>query len=320
MNPIRRVSYMITVTWNEASLTHAIDQFVKQVCFYPISQQEFLLGLNTLYHAFKPIYQPHLIYAKSIECFIQCMYWIEYFVDVSKPFSVEQLDEQQISILQICLGQYRQYHFYEQQYQANLEMSNRESLAQYLQQLLHHYSQLLFVRVDLSYAIEYRHLINIKQVKSDLGVLLNRIANKDTCFYGLQGYAWALEQGAEKGYHCHLLLIYDPSKRQNDWYLADQVGQFWKEITQQQGIFYSCNTSEIKAHYEKLGRLGIGRIHRNNIDEVFNVFNVAMYLVNPEKSEQWLLAKVPFMRTFGIGQFDVAWRRGVANTMQQLQC
>ncbi|MQZ58016.1 YagK/YfjJ domain-containing protein [Acinetobacter sp. LF10] len=311
---------MTTVTWNEASLTHAIDQFVKQVCFYPLSQQEFLLSLNALYHAFKPIYQPHLVYAKTIECFIQCMQWIECFVGASKPLSLEQLDEQQISILQMCLLQYQPCHFHEQYYQAQLEVANRASLSQYLQQLLNHYSQLLFVRVDLSYAMEYRHLINIEQVKSVLSVLLNRIANKDTCFYGLQGYAWALEQGADKGYHCHLLLIYDPSKRQSDWYLADQVGQLWKEITRQQGIFYNCNTSEIKAHYEKLGRLGVGLIHRNNLDEVSNALNAAMYLVNPEKSEQWLLAKVPFMRTFGIGQFDVAWRRGVANTMQQLQC
>lgn len=310
---------MTTVTWNEASLTHAIDQFVKQVCFYPLPQQKFLLSLNTLYHAFKPIYQPHLVYAKTIECFIQCTQWIEYFVGVSKPSSLEQLDEQQISILQMCLLQYQPYHFQEQYYQAQLEVANRASLSQYLQQLLNHYSQLLFVRVDLSYAMEYRHLINIEQFKSDLSVLLNRIANKDTCFYGLQGYAWALEQGAQKGYHCHLLLIYDPSKRQSDWYLADQVGQLWKELTQQQGIFYSSNTSEIKEHYERLSRLGIGLIHRNNVDEISNAMNAAMYLVNPEKSEQWLLAKVPYMRTFGIGQFDVAWRRGVADTLQQLQ-
>ncbi|MFM2331503.1 MAG: hypothetical protein RIQ74_323, partial [Pseudomonadota bacterium] len=166
---------------------------------------------------------------------------------------------------------------------------------------------------------EQQVYIGIENVQQHMNILRNRIANQDGCFMGLQGYAWALEQGADKGYHCHLLLIYDPSKRQSDWYLADQVGQLWKEITQQQGIFYSCNTPEIKAHYEKLGRLGVGLIHRNNVDEVSNAMNAAMYLVNPEKSEQWLLAKVAGMRTFGMGQFDVAWRRGVANTMQQLQ-
>ena len=45
----------------------------------------------------------------------------------------------------------------------------------------------------------------------------------------------------------------------------------------------------------------VGLIHRNNLDEVSNALNAAMYLVNPEKSEQWLLAKVPFMRTFVLG-------------------
>jgi ribosome biogenesis protein Tsr3 len=44
-------------------------------------------------------------------------------------------------------------------------------------------------------------------------------------------------------------------------------------------------------------RLGIGPIRCDNIVEVTNALNAAMYLVNPEKYAQWLLAKIPYMRT-----------------------
>lgn len=307
---------LTTPLWNEASITFAIDQFVKQVCFYPTSDQELLEGINYFYSTFKLFYRVQLSYVKSIECFIECTYWLEQFIDTTQPFSLQALNAQQINILKIALLQYEQYYFYEQQYQHNLEISNRESLAQYVNQLLHHYSRLLVVRVDLSYAPDQRHLIGIERVKSDLSILLNKISNKDKSFSGLQGYAWALEQGEIKSYHCHLLLIYDPSKRKNDWYLANEVGLLWKDITQQQGIFYSCNTPKVKADYARLGRLGVGPIHCDRVSETENTFNAAMYLVNPEKSDQGLLARKPRMRTFGTGQFDVSWRRGVSETMQ----
>ena len=52
-------------------------------------------------------------------------------------------------------------------------------------------------------------------------------------------------------------------------------------------------------------------IHRNNAREVANAINAAMYLVNPEKTNQFLKVKLPKMKTFGTGQFNVSWRRGI---------
>jgi hypothetical protein len=42
-----------------------------------------------------------------------------------------------------------------------------------------------------------------------MSVFIGYIQDGDKCFSDLEGYAWALEQGEEKGYHCHLLLIYN---------------------------------------------------------------------------------------------------------------
>ena len=197
------------------------------------------------------------------------------------------------------------------------EQQNRNSLYQYLTKLITHYSELLFVRVDLGYLEEQQVYIGIQDVQQHMNILRNRIANQDGCFMGLQGYAWALEQGAKKGYHCHLLLIYDPSKRLSDWYLADQVGKLWQIITGNLGWHFNCNTTDHKQQFKQLNRLGVGHIQCNVALEISNALNAAMYLVNPEKYAQHLRAKIPYMRSFGTGQFEVHWRRGVAQTLQQ---
>lgn len=197
------------------------------------------------------------------------------------------------------------------------EQQNRNSLYQYLTKLITHYSELLFVRVDLGYLEEQQVYIGIQDVQQHMNLLRNRIANQDGCFMGLQGYAWALEQGEKKGYHCHLLLIYDPSKRLSDWYLADQVGKLWQSITGNLGWHFNCNTKEHKQKFMRNDCLGVGPIRCNHPVEVSNALTAAMYLVNPEKYAQHLRAKLPRMRSFGTGQFEVQGRRGVAQTLQR---
>ena len=138
------------------------------------------------------------------------------------------------------------------------------------------------------------------------------ISNKKTCFEHLQGYAWALEQGGiEGGLHCHLLLIYDGSERQNDWYLAKEVGEKWKMMTGGLGEYYNYHDAETKQKYEQNGKLGIGMIHRDNPREVENAVTSALYLTKPSKHEQQLKLWVPNMRTFGHGIYRTPKRRGL---------
>lgn len=104
-------------------------------------------------------------------------------------------------------------------------------------------------------------------------------------------------------------MIYDGHKHQNDFGLALQVGQCWREITDNQGCFFTSNAPEYKRQFECRGTLGIGMIHRGDPQQVQNAINAAMYLVNPEKEDQYLRARVNGMRTFGKGRYDVPWRR-----------
>ena len=308
---------LTTPIWTESSVCTAIEDFVYDICFEQMSEQQFKQSLSTLYEAFQHFYSAQLHYTQSIQYFIQCKYWIDYFLNGQPASQILNFDMQQVQSLCCVLSQYKNDYWNEYTRFMQQEYQNRISLHQYLTKLTTHYSELLFVRVDLGYLKEQQVYIGIEDVQQHMNVLTNRIANQDGCFRGLQGYAWALEQGTDKGYHCHLLLIYDPSKRQNDWYLADQVGQLWQSITGNMGWHFNCNTTDHKQKFMRNDRLGVGPIRCSNPVEVSNALNAAMYLVNPEKYAQHLRAKIPYMRSFGTGQFEVHWRRGVTQTLQQ---
>lgn len=185
---------------------------------------------------------------------------------------------------------------------ANQERRNGRSLSPYINYFLNEYSRVLIVRVDIKIKAEFAHLVTIENFHDFKVDFNDKVGRKRGCFEHLRGHAWAIEQGAETGgLHCHLLLIYNGDKRQNDWFLGDAVGKCWVEMTEGLGCYYNCNTKKHKASYKRKGRLGIGRIHRDNSVEVESALDAGMYLVRPEKYEQRLKAWLPGMRSFGHG-------------------
>lgn len=197
------------------------------------------------------------------------------------------------------------------------ESQNKNKLGCYINNLIGHYSRLLFIRIDLKYAKETSHHVTIEDFNyhmSKFRELIGKAKNckPKSCFEHLQGNAWAIEQGGkEGGLHCHLLLMYDGSERQNDWYIAKEVGEKWKMITGGLGEYYSYHDKERKQQYSQYGKLGIGMIHQNNPIEVENALASALYLTKPSKNEQQLKLWLPNMRTFGHGIYRTKKRRGL---------
>ena len=156
--------------------------------------------------------------------------------------------------------------------------------------------------VDLSYRFSAQP--DIKQFKRDVNKLVRRIQDKDTIFRDQVGYAYRLEQGGKsKGYHCHLLVIYNGSLRNRDSYLAQCIGELWKDkITGGCGQFYNCNQVSHKKYYKDLDQLGIGMIERRNLKEVENAWLAISYLADPEKDNQYLRASVKVKGQFSKGE------------------
>lgn len=181
---------------------------------------------------------------------------------------------------------------------------NKRKLQDYFQGLVDRHRKLLLVRVDLHYSSDVCK--SMKQFSKDIKKLIKRLQDKDTIFKGSIGYSYRLEQGGKsRGYHCHLLVIYDGSKHCKDSYLSGEVGLLWREIiTSGHGEFFSCNTATYKREYRLIGTLGIGMIERKDKWAVANALTAISYLARPDKDNQYLRAKLTGMREFGKGQLN----------------
>ncbi|MCB1660915.1 MAG: hypothetical protein KDI39_22075, partial [Pseudomonadales bacterium] len=61
------------------------------------------------------------------------------------------------------------------------------------------------------------------------------------------------------------------------------------------------NTAERKEKYNRVNRLGVGMIHRNDSVACENMTLALGYLAKPEKLDQYLRMKPKGRRTFGRG-------------------
>lgn len=179
------------------------------------------------------------------------------------------------------------------------ETRNIRSLERKARNAVERYSKTEVVRIDLGYIKKYQHLINITDFYEDMKELRAQMSRREKPFNALIDFGWALEQGVDKGYHCHLVLFFNGHVKQDGWGIAHQVGKEWQKITGKLGYFFNCHDPEQIQEYTELGILGIGRIHRNNPTEVEKMINAVRYLVRPEKDAQHLRVKCKAkMRTF----------------------
>ena len=264
--------------------------------------------LNIYYESMALLYDDELVYCNTINWFMGSCYLVS-GNDYPDKFVWDKANTEKFVT---ALRSY-QYEFATDVVNfANQERRNGRSLYPYMSYLLNKHPRALIVRVDIKIKTEFAHLVNIKTFYDFMDDFNDKVGRKRGCFEHLRGHAWAIEQGVETGgLHCHLLLIYNGDKLQNDWFLGDAVGKCWVEITDDIGTYYNCNTKQHKAPYKRKGTLGIGRIHKKNPVEVDNAMHAGEYLVRPEKYEQRLKVWLPDMRSFGHGNLPKKKNRGV---------
>ena len=294
--------------FNQPQVVANVHSLVTEVLANTIPFEDVKNKLNGFYCPFMTHLNFNLCYSQSVAAFV---YSTNAIVGDSYPVDVIW-DHDKTQRFIATLSCYRNDIERERQAFSYQESQNKKQLEDYVNNLINHYSRLLFVRIDLKYAQETSHHVSIEAFDCHMNKLREFISNKKTCFEHLQGNAWAIEQGGVNGgLHCHLLLIYDGSERQSDWYLAREVGEKWKMITAGLGEYYSYHDPERKQQYQQYGKLGIGMIYRDNAQEVENAMRSALYLTEPNKDQQQLKLWIPSMRTFGHGQYHNSWRRGL---------
>ena len=155
---------------------------------------------------------------------------------------------------------------------------NFYELAKLINRLFEYHSRILVVRVDLGYRQEFAREIPLEIVQMHRDQLLADKRAYPEAFDGLLAYAWGLE-GSEKGggYHYHLLALYDGAIRKDGVGIGLAIGNLWKSITNSGGQYYVSNFDEAKL--AKLGCLGIGMIHRTDVQKrICLIEKVAAYI------------------------------------------
>ena len=295
---------------HQATVVTAVNNFVDYMLNLELSHTDFIAHLCVLIPAFQVFDQEGSEYSTSVGAFRNIVQSVETRRgDVGIEEYLMQLSSKEISNLQTQLRNHRSLHLAEIRLFRQQEKDNQDSFLAYVQRILKDHYKVLIVRVDLGYLKELMPNITVQDFYSHIESLRNLFKDKNGCFKHLLGYGLALEQGSSKGYHVHLMLIYNGSERCQDWYLANEVIQKWQEITQGLGYGVNNNTHEKKKQYADRGLLGIGMIHRNQPLEMQNALNVASYLTQPEKYLQRMLIKPLGKRTFFKGIYHEHGRK-----------
>jgi len=159
-----------------------------------------------------------------------------------------------------------------------LEKKRVDSLSNYVEKLSEKYSKINVVRVDLAYKKPYSENITLGDMENDINHLFSNMRSKPSIFKDIVGYVLKKEHTEDKGMHAHVLFLFNGQKVQKDAYKGDQIGDYWKKITDNKGSYHNCNRND----YEKNG---IGMIDHTD-KEKKNILKeqVLPYLAKDEQS------------------------------------
>lgn len=178
---------------------------------------------------------------------------------------------------------------------------NFKSLNQYFYNMFQCHSKILIVRLDLGYRkpnswlSDHNPVVGYQEAKRHREMYLKKLRNH-RLFEHLVGYAWRMEYGLLKGYHYHMVLMFNGHQLREDIALAKRCGQLWQDnVTEGHGLYFNCNAQ--KNLYKTRG---VGLIHYADQSAMEGIKKIANYLtkldhfiqLNPHNKD----------RTFGKGE------------------
>jgi len=180
-------------------------------------------------------------------------------------------------------------------------VKNARGLEKYIYALFKRYPRLLVIRVDFGYQ---KRLLSDPYYELDpLDVLddKERMIRYVKRQYGdaLVGHAWKLEHGVLKSYHYHMVFFLNGRERRGDFYIGQQLGEYWVDvITQGDGTTFNCNADK-----KRYPELAIGMAHRNDLLKREHLKDhVVTYLT---KNDDYMRLKIKangkLIRAFGRG-------------------
>ncbi len=286
---------------NEAQTLLAIENLMKKVIKKTYHWQDLESELDGLSKDVELISDSNRMYRPLIQAYFDLL-----------PKRIKRSDEEifyRRAAFQRFQSELREHHeeFINEFCENNKE--NKKSLFKYFDGLVDDHCKLLLVRVDLFYRTGRDP--SIERFAQDIKRMIKRVQDKDTIFKDQVGYAYRLEQGGKsKGYHCHLLVIYNGSLRYGDSYLGMRIGEIWKEkITGDDGLFFNCNQSDYRQYHQQKDQWGLGLLERSDLAKRSKAQKMLAYLADPEKDDQYIRGPLLGMRQFRKGQLKKDQRK-----------
>lgn len=181
---------------------------------------------------------------------------------------------------------------YKQAVQNRLERSQNQFRKgmKLINELFEVYCKLLIIREDFAFKADSN--LSLSDLKRMMKIFLKKVLVNKGELTSIEGYIWKLEYGVQKGYHYHCIFFMDGSKHIKDSYYAQKLGELWKKVTDDQGIFHNCNASKFKYR-----NLAIGCISHDDEEARKNLEIVMSYL---SKTDQFLMERtLKKYRVFG---------------------
>lgn len=168
---------------------------------------------------------------------------------------------------------------------------NLKSYTQYFNALLNKWARLLVLRLDFYFPTEQAGHITAENAHEAREHFFNNM-RQNALFGDLKGLIWKLEYGRERGHHFHCIFFFDGKTRQQEKWIADQIGQYWVSQISPGGSYNSCHKDP-----NQYKRKGIGMINYDDIQkrEIF-LHDVLDYLC---KMDQALIVKPSKGRSIG---------------------
>lgn len=308
---------------NEPATLIRIEKLIHTLAHRYIRDESLVIELVQIIESFRLCYREEYYYSPLIRDFIKVFNLIDVLCTEMQSRNLYYVISKNLTDIRAALICNYRLSVQEIQDYRLQEIKNTASLREYLGDLFNHYARLLVVRVDLKYYIDVQDQISFELFTQHIEVLRNRISNKDGCFKGIEGFAWALEQGADLGYHCHLLLLYQGADHQDGFRLGQMVEAKWQEITQGEaksqentqkkiGKAFIVNDARYLQKFKANNTIGVGMVYRDKPESVHCAIATALYLTRPEKLDQYLRVKLSeSQKTFGTGQYRTRYRRGL---------
>ncbi|PXX13920.1 uncharacterized protein DUF3296 [Paraburkholderia tropica] len=174
------------------------------------------------------------------------------------------------------------------------------------QKVFENKSRQLVLMLHFGYQRKHRSAMTFDEIQKHRKKFFNN-CRTNKLLRGIVDYIWKLEEGDESGLHLHVLIFYTADSCR-DMYIAQQLGEYWKDVVTD-GIGQYWNSNANKIFHEKYGHgVGTGEINWDDDAKREALRENIRYMT---KADQFLKMKYgEHSRLFGTSQVEEKKKSG----------